>query len=93
MAKFQLKVENKIKPSYKLIKAENPISEFEAGNIHVYGLRSFLYRPLNEQLDMLWHDINEGKIQADTTSANTWYQHIKTVKESRPLPDANTFSS
>ena len=33
------------------------------------------------QLDMLWHDIDEGRIHANTTSANSWYSHIKKVKD------------
>jgi hypothetical protein len=93
MAKFQLKVENKIIPKPKPVDEAPPIPTYESAMIQVYKMRSYLYRPATEQLDMLWHDINEGKIQADTTSANTWYQHVKAVKDSIPLPDANTFSS
>lgn len=44
------------------------------------------YPPLPEQLDMLWHDIDSGKINADTTSANTWYQTVKNHKENTPMP-------
>ena len=44
------------------------------------------YPSIQEQLDMLWHDISDGKIQADTTSLGTWYQKIKEVKENNPLP-------
>jgi hypothetical protein len=44
------------------------------------------YPPLPEQLDMLWHDIDSGKISADVTSANTWYQTVKTHKENTPMP-------
>ena len=93
MAKFQLNVENKIEPTKDQIPEQAPISEYAVEKDRAYGTRRYLYRPLYEQLDMLWHDIDSGKIQADTTSANTWYQHIKSVKEFRPLPDANTFPS
>jgi hypothetical protein len=44
------------------------------------------YPPMQEQLDMLWHDIDSGKINADTTSANTWYQTVKNHKENPPMP-------
>ena len=38
------------------------------------------------QLDMLWHDIDSGKISANTTAPETWYQRIKIIKENNPLP-------
>lgn len=44
------------------------------------------YPPMQEQLDMLWHDIDSGKINADTLSANTWYQTVKNHKENTPMP-------
>jgi hypothetical protein len=48
--------------------------------------RKLAYPSIEDQLDLLWHDVDAGKIQADTTSANTWYQTIKGVKENNPLP-------
>ena len=46
------------------------------------------YGDIDEQLDRLWHDIDQDRIQADKTSANSWYMSVKNVKESIPL--ANT---
>mgnify|MGYP001165642902 CR=1 FL=1 len=43
------------------------------------------YPPIGDQLDMLWHDIDEGRLEANTTFANTWYHTIKTVKINNPL--------
>ena len=37
-----------------------------------------------EQLDMLWHDIDEGRLPGKETSK--WYAHIKAVKEEHPKP-------
>ncbi len=38
------------------------------------------YLTWNEQLDKLWHDINDGKF-GDTAKTSTWYNHIKSVKD------------
>jgi|TARA_R100000030_G_C3233688_1_gene118866 hypothetical protein len=38
------------------------------------------YLSYNEQLDKLWHDINDGKF-GDTAKTGTWYTHIKSVKD------------
>tara|TARA_R110000824_G_scaffold49838_23_gene139723 strand:+ start:3686 stop:3898 length:213 start_codon:yes stop_codon:yes gene_type:complete len=40
--------------------------------------------PLDLQLDMLWHDIDNGHISANTTAANTWYQTIKEIRDKFP---------
>ena len=92
MAKFQLKVENKIDPRTKLYEGfkESPPDVTIAKNQVIAGQRQAKYGHLQNQLDMLWHDIDEGRIQADTTSANTWYQHIKKIKEDTPFATANT---
>ena len=39
---------------------------------------------IEEQLDMLWHDIDEGRIPGKETSL--WYAHLKDVKENNPKP-------
>ena len=44
------------------------------------------YGTITDQLDMLWHDIDEGRLEADKESANSWYQTIKNAKENNPLP-------
>ena len=38
------------------------------------------YLSYNEQLDKLYHDINDGKF-GDTAKTGTWYTHIKSVKD------------
>ena len=35
------------------------------------------YLSWNEQLDKLWHDINDGKLD----KTGSWYTHIKSVKD------------
>ena len=35
------------------------------------------YLSWNEQLDLLWHDINDGKLD----KTGSWYKHIKAVKD------------
>ena len=35
------------------------------------------YLSYNEQLDKLWHDINDGKLD----KTGSWYTHIKSVKD------------
>jgi len=40
------------------------------------------YPSTSEQLDMLWHDMDEGRIPGKDTSA--WYLEIKTIKDTYP---------
>jgi hypothetical protein len=53
---------------------------------HPHHSRTSSYPPVVVQLDMLWHDIDSGKISANTTASGTWYQRIKIIKENNPLP-------
>jgi hypothetical protein len=53
---------------------------------HPHHSRTSSYPPVVIQLDMLWHDIDSGKISANTTAEGTWYQRIKIIKENNPLP-------
>jgi len=46
--------------------------------------RADAYPSITDQLDMLWHDIDNGNISANVASG-TWYRKIKAVKESNPL--------
>ena len=41
------------------------------------------YPILIEQLDALWHDIDDGKLGADAKTG-TWYVAIKAVKDKYP---------
>ena len=56
--------------------------------LNVVKRREFSYPPIQVQLDMLWHDMDEGKIKIDKNNANTWYQVIKKSKELTPLPSS-----
>ena len=38
---------------------------------------------LLDQLDALWHDIDDGKLGADAKTG-TWYLAVKTVKDKYP---------
>jgi hypothetical protein len=44
------------------------------------------YLPIGRQLDMLWHDIDDGSIKGKDS---TWYKHIKMVKEKYPKETLN----
>ena len=43
------------------------------------------YPGIAEQLDLLWHDINEGKF-GKTAKTSSFFTSIKNVKESSPKP-------
>ena len=43
------------------------------------------YPGIAEQLDLLWHDINEGKF-GKTAKTSSFFTAIKNVKESSPKP-------
>ena len=42
--------------------------------------RRLYYPYLLDQLDALWHDIDDGKLGADAKTG-TWYLAVKTVKD------------
>ncbi len=43
------------------------------------------YPGVKEQLDLLWHDIDDGKL-GDTAKTSSFYTTIKNVKDSSPKP-------
>ena len=51
----------------------------EALNL-VLKTRKREYLSWNEQLDKLYHDVNDGKF-GDTAKTGSWYTHIKAVKD------------
>ena len=76
-------------PSYSGSKPTD--SEIAAERSRLQGLydnrtyqrtRKAKYKPINEQLDELWHDINDGKLDKD----GSWYKAVKAVKDSNPKP-------
>ena len=48
--------------------------------VDVLEKRKTEYLSWQEQLDKLWHDINDGKF-GDSAKTGTWYTHIKSVKD------------
>jgi hypothetical protein len=43
------------------------------------------YPAINDQLDLLWHDINDGKISTAAKSSS-WFLAVKAVKDANPKP-------
>jgi len=43
------------------------------------------YPKINDQLDLLWHDIDNGFF-GDAAKNSEWYNSIKSVKEKYPKP-------
>ena len=41
------------------------------------------YKPIKDQLDMLWHDIDDGKFGADAKTGS-FYASIKAIKDAHP---------
>jgi hypothetical protein len=52
----------------------------ELNNAGVAVKRKTEYLSWQEQLDKLYHDINDGKF-GDSAKTGTWYTHIKSVKD------------
>jgi hypothetical protein len=61
------------------------IVEYEShmASIEYQRLRAGEYPPIVEQLDLLWHDIDEGKVSTAAKSSS-WYLAIKAVKDEFP---------
>lgn len=66
--------------------SDSQLASYEtAGNTEetlngVYATRKEGYLTWQEQLDKLYHDINDGKF-GDTAKTGSWYTHIKAVKD------------
>ena len=59
-------------------------SPHSAVSKEVYGsLRKEEYKFLEEQLDLLWHDVNAG-VFGDNAKNSNWYKGIKAIKEKYP---------
>ena len=43
------------------------------------------YKSIGQQLDLLWHDIDDGKFGADAKTG-AWYLDVKAVKDANPKP-------
>jgi len=44
------------------------------------------YPVIGEQLDILWHDINNG-VLGDSAKESEWYKSIKEIKNNHPKPN------
>lgn len=61
---------------------EEVIREVKVYNYYLYErTREEQYPTIKEQLDMLYHDIKDGKL-----NNGTWIKRIETVKENNPKP-------
>tara|TARA_A200000159_G_C7227887_1_gene298945 strand:- start:50 stop:340 length:291 start_codon:yes stop_codon:yes gene_type:complete len=48
--------------------------------LNILDTRKIAYGNITDQLDKLWHDINDGKLD----KTGTWFLAIKTVKDDNP---------
>ena len=53
--------------------------------VDAYQKREYSYGPIAIQLDMLWHDMENGTIKVDKRKKGSWYRHIKQIKKETPL--------
>jgi len=61
---------------------DNDITTAQSINEFSY-LRKSEYGEINNQLDMLYHDINNG-LFGENAKTGTWFSHVKNVKEKYP---------
>ena len=50
--------------------------------LNILDTRKIAYGNITDQLDKLWHDINDGKLD----KTGSWYLAIKQVKDDNPKP-------
>ena len=65
------------KPTDSQIASYETAGNTVESNHNVDDKRKTEYLSWNEQLDKLWHDINDGKLD----KTGSWYTHIKAVKD------------
>ena len=63
---------------------DNNITTAQSINEYPY-LRKPEYGEINNQLDKLYHDINNG-LFGDNAKTGTWFSHVKSIKEKYPKP-------
>jgi hypothetical protein len=61
---------------------DNDITTAQSINEYPY-LRKPEYGEINVQLDMLFHDVNNG-LFGDNAKTGTWFNHVKSIKEKYP---------
>ena len=70
-------------PEFVYDKETDIISRRPAENTTYVDARHHAYNPVPEQLDQLWHDIDEGK-PGETAKTGTWYLGVKSTKAAYP---------
>jgi hypothetical protein len=68
------------KPTDSQIASYETAGNTAESNAAIDSKRRAGYLTWQEQLDKLYHDINNGKF-GDTAKTGTWYTHIKAVKD------------
>ena len=68
------------KPTDSQIASYETAGNTAESNITVDVKRKKEYLTWQEQLDKLYHDINDNKLDTN----GTWYKHIKAVKDANP---------
>ena len=65
------------KPTDSQIASYETAGNTVESNAVIFSKRKIEYLSWREQLDKLWHDINDGKLD----KTGSWYTHIKSVKD------------
>ena len=73
------------KTQIKLVKEQGQAERNMQRIAEPVGKRQLAYPPISEQLDMLWHDMDNGIIKVDKRRKGTWYSIIKESKENTPV--------
>lgn len=68
--------------NYDVFITDNDITTAQSINEYPY-LRKPEYGEINNQLDKLYHDINNG-LFGENAKTGTWFNHVKNVKEKYP---------
>ena len=75
--------DEKVKASMTKLKAEYSVNLYKIERTTNTDENKPPYAPIADQLDMLWHDIDSGKL-GDAAKTGTWYLTAKKVKEDFP---------
>ena len=65
------------KPTDSQIASYETAGNTVESNAVIFSKRKIEYLSWREQLDKLWHDIDDGKLD----KTGSWYKHIKAVKD------------
>ena len=75
--------DEKVKASITKLNADTALNLYRIERTTSTNPEKPSYAPIQEQLDMLWHDINSGKL-GDAAKTGTWYLDVKKVKDNFP---------